>query len=148
MIIITLPKDQTLPDSQFFKKITQASIRGDFLEYNSDYSEAKLELSTDVFFTEQDAINIVNAGGEVEGYSFWLEISKSRYESESINSELFKVLYPNSEVPQVLPTWKQLFKFNRFESEDSDKIEFLTSFESEFLKSSIVIKYIIPLVKD
>lgn len=39
MTKITLPASETLLESQFFQKITQASLRGDLLVYNEDYTK-------------------------------------------------------------------------------------------------------------
>lgn len=173
MIKVILPTNETLPGSQFFHKITQASTRGDFLMYNDDYTQATLELSTNKFFTEEDAKNIVNAGGEVEGFGFWIEMDKSKYETESISEELYNILFASlinntdeekdEEEPTIgsYPTWKQIFPFFEFSGnqeeieEGSDtsssssahtKIKFLTSFQSEYLKASIVVNSILPLV--
>ena len=153
MIKITLPTSETLPESQFFTKITQASTRGDFLVYNDNYTQATLELSTDAFFTIEDAKNIVNAGGEVEGYGFWLELDKYRYENESIPVELYNILFPaTSESEDTItihiPTWKQIFHFASEIYDESNKVKFLTSFQSEFLISSIVVKYILPFINN
>lgn len=153
MIKITLPTSETLPESQFFTKITQASTRGDFIVYNDDYTQATLELSTDAFFTIEDAKNIVNAGGEVEGYGFWLEFDKSRYENESIPVELYNILFPTtSETEDTttvnIPTWKQVFHFVTEIVDEPNKVKFLTSFQSEFLIASIVVKYILPFINN
>ena len=144
MIKITLPTSETLPNSQFFTKITQASTRGDFLVYNDDYTQATLELSTDTFFTIEDAKNIVNAGGEVEGYPIWVEIDKNKFENDSIPLELFNDIYKDSsEDIKIIPTWESTFKFvkpnKENSSSDSSKIKFLTSFNSELLNASIVV---------
>lgn len=140
MIKITLPTSETLPNSQFFTKITQASTRGDFLVYNEDYTQATLELSTDAFFTIEDARNIVNAGGEVEGYPVWVEMDKTKFENDSIPLALFNDIYKDHlEEIEVIPTWKSTFKFIEPDKENSSKIKFLTSFNSELLNASIVV---------
>lgn len=144
MIKVTLPTNETLPGSQFFQKITQASTRGDFLVYNDDYTQATLELSTDKFFTEEDAKNIVNAGGEVEGFGFWIEMDKSKYETESIPEELYNDLFTindTDENPAIIayPVWKDIFPFYNVVESDSSKIKLLTSFQSEYLKAFIVV---------
>ena len=141
MIKITLPTSETLPGSQFFTKITQASTRGDLLVYNDDYTQATLELSTDIFFTIEDAKNIVNAGGEVEGYPIWVEIDKNKFENDSIPLALFNDIYTDTSADiEVIPTWKSTFKFVEYNNEDnSAKVKFLTSFNSELLDASIVV---------
>lgn len=150
MIKITLPTSETLPNSQFFTKITQASTRGDFLVYNDDYTQATLELSTDAFFTIEDAKNIVNAGGEVEGYPIWVEIDKNKFENDSIPLDLFNDIYKDSsEDFKSIPTWESTFKFvkpnkeNELSDDSSSKIKFLTSFNSELLNASIVVNDIL-----
>lgn len=88
MIKITLPKELTFKDSPFFDQILQASSRGDVLVWNDDYTIATLTLSTDAFFTEEDAKAIVEKGGEVEGFAYWTKILKSEFESKKISQEL------------------------------------------------------------
>ena len=145
MIKITLPTSETLPESQFFTKITQASTRGDFLVYNDDYTQATLELSTDAFFTIEDAKNIVNAGGEVEGYSYWIRIKKTDFENTQIPAALADYLNNVEEGIEVatdtpLPTYKDVFKFTK--EVDGDYIEYLNSANSELLPMSVVMKIV------
>lgn len=161
MIKITLPKDLTLTSSPFFKQILQASTRGDLLQWNGDYSEATLELSTDAFFTDADAKAIVENGGEVEGYAYWTKIKKSDFETQTISKKLQDflnssfILDPSTmsediltqsletESPAVVdidpPTLKQTFEFTRPVDGDSEYIEYLNSANSELLPMSLSI---------
>lgn len=145
MIKITLPTSETLPGSQFFTKITQASTRGDFLVYNDDYTQATLELSTDAFFTIEDAKNIVNAGGEVEGYSYWIRVKKTDFENTQIPAALADYLNNVEEGIEVVTdasssTYKDVFKFTK--EVDGDYIEYLNSANSELLPMSVVMKIV------
>lgn len=145
MIKITLPTSETLPGSQFFTKITQASTRGDFLVYNDDYTQATLELSTDTFFTIEDAKNIVNAGGEVEGYSYWIRVKKTDFENTQIPAALADYLNSAEEGIEVVTdvqssTYKDVFKFTK--EVDGDYIEYLNSANSELLPMSVVMKIV------
>ena len=141
MIKITLPTSETLPSSQFFTKITQASTRGDFLVYNEDYTQATLELSTDAFFTIEDAKNIVNAGGEVEGYPYWIKVKKTDFENTQIPAALAEFLnIESSEEGKTITTYKDVFKFIR--EVDDEYVEYLNSANSELLPMSIVMKIV------
>lgn len=145
MIKITLPTSETLPNSQFFTKITQASTRGDLLVYNDDYTQATLELSTDAFFTIEDAKNIVNAGGEVEGYPYWIRVKKTDFENTQIPAALADYLNSTKEGIEVVTgtpssTYKDVFKFTK--EVDGDYIEYLNSANSELLPMSVVMKIV------
>ena len=142
MIKITLPTSETLPNSQFFTKITQASTRGDFLVYNEDYTQATLELSTDAFFTIEDARNIVNAGGEVEGYPYWIKVKKTDFENTQIPTALMEFLNIESseESRETVLTYKDVFRFTR--EVDDEYVEYLNSANSELLPMSIVMKIV------
>lgn len=138
---ITLPTNETLPNSQFFTKITQASTRGDFLVYNEDYTQATLELSTDAFFTIEDAKNIVNAGGEVEGYPYWIKVKKADFENTQIPVALAEFLnIESSEEEKTITTYKDVFRFTR--EVDDEYIEYLNSANSELLPMSVVMKIV------
>lgn len=166
MIKITLPKELTLKDSQFFDQILQASTRGDVLVWNSDYTIATLTLSTDAFFAEEDAKAIVAKGGEVEGFAYWTKILKSEFESKKISQELsdyleahpignyvpdyseqedaneIEVQAASAETPVVeeLPTYQNTFEFVRDVEGESDYIEYLNSANAEFLPMSLSLK--------
>lgn len=139
---ITLPTSETLPNSQFFTKITQASTRGDFLVYNEDYTQATLELSTDAFFTIEDAKNIVSAGGEVEGYPYWIKVKKTDFENTQIPTALMEFLNIESseESRETVLTYKDVFRFTR--EVDDEYVEYLNSANSELLPMSIVMKIV------
>lgn len=167
MIKITLPKDLTLKDSPFFDQILQASSRGDVLVWNDDYTIATLTLSTDAFFTAEDAEAIVAKGGEVEGFAYWTKILKSEFESKKISQELSAYLENHpignyvpdyseqedaneiavqavsaEETPAVteLPTYQNIFEFKRDVEGESDYIEYLNSANAEFLPMSLSLK--------
>lgn len=166
MIKITLPKELTLKNSPFFDQILQASSRGDVLVWNDDYTIATLTLSTDAFFTEEDAKAIVAKGGEVEGFAYWTKILKSEFESKKISQELSDYLeahpignyvpdYSEQEdaneieaqaasvetpVVEELPTYRNTFEFVRDVEGESDYIEYLNSANAEFLPMSLSLK--------
>ena len=165
MIKITLPKNLTLKDSPFFDQILQASSRGDVLVWNDDYTIATLTLSTDAFFTEEDAKAIVAKGGEVEGFAYWTKILKSEFESKKISKELSDYLdahpignyvpdYSEQEdseiavqtasieapVVEEMPTYQDTFNFIRDVEGESDYIEYLNSANAEFLPMSLSLK--------
>lgn len=166
MIKITLPKELTLKDSPFFDQILQASTRGDVLVWNSDYTIATLTLSTDAFFTEADAKAIIDKGGEVEGYAYWIKMLKSEFESKKISKELsdyleahpirnyipdyseqeesseasIQVASENEETVAELPTYQNTFGFVRDVHGEPDYIEYLNSANAEFLPISLSLK--------
>ena len=166
MIKITLPKELTLKDSPFFDQILQASSRGDVLVWNDDYTIATLTLSTDAFFTEEDAKVIIAKGGEVEGFAYWTKMLKSEFESKKISQELSDYLeahpignyvpdYSEQEtneaevqiasieetpVVEELPTYQNTFEFTRDVEGESDYIEYLNSANAEFLPMSLSLK--------
>lgn len=166
MIKITLPKELTLKDSPFFDQILQASTRGDVLVWNSDYTIATLTLSTDAFFTEADAKAIIDKGGEVEGFAYWIKMLKSKFESKKISQELsdyleahpignyvpdyseqeesseasIQVASENEEAVSELPTYQNTFDFARDVQGESDYIEYLNSANAEFLPMSLSLK--------
>ena len=166
MIKITLPKELTLKDSQFFEQILQASSRGDVLVWNDDYTIATLTLSTDAFFTEADAKAIIAKGGEVEGYAYWIKMLKSEFESKKISQELsdyleahpignyvpdyseqeesseasIQVASENEEAVSELPTYQNTFDFVRDVHGESDYIKYLNSANAEFLPMSLSLK--------
>ena len=166
MIKITLPKELTLKDSPFFDQILQASTRGDVLVWNSDYTIATLTLSTDAFFTEEDARAIVTNGGEVEGFACWIKMLKSEFESKKISQELsdylevhpirnyipdyseqeesseasIQVASENEEAVSELPTYQNTFGFVRDVQGEPDYIEYLNSANAEFLPMSLSLK--------
>lgn len=166
MIKITLPKELTLKDSPFFEQILQASTRGDVLVWNADYTVATLTLSTDAFFTEVDAKAIIDKGGEVEGYAYWIKMLKSEFESKRISQELsdylevhpiknyipdyseqeesgeasIQVASENEETVAELPTYQNTFGFVRDVQGEPDYIEYLNSANAEFLPMSLSLK--------
>ena len=155
MTKITLPKELTLKDSPFFEQILQASTRGDVLVWNEDYSKATLTLSTDTFFTDKDAKAIIEKGGEVEGYPYWIKMSKSEFESKQIPEDLTNYLNNNNNnnkteqldseievqtIKENFPTYKESFNFVKNDKEDDNYIYFLNSTNSEYLPMSLTIK--------
>lgn len=155
MTKIILPKELTLKDSPFFNQILQASSRGDVLVWNDDYTKATLTLSTDAFFTDNDAKAIVEKGGEVEGYAYWTKIRKSDFDTNQISDNLN--LYINSSnddlsimtLSTIKPTYKETFKFVRpimitnenGELVESDEyIEYLNSANNEYLPMSLTLE--------
>lgn len=155
MTKITLPKELTLKDSPFFEQILQASSRGDVLIWNDDYTKATLTLSTDAFFTDEDAKAIIAKGGEVEGYAYWTKMLKSDFDNSQIPETLINYLgnLSNSEsistqsLEVSIPTYKETFKFVRpimttnenGEEVESEYIEYLNSANNEFLPISITL---------
>lgn len=155
MTKITLPKELTLKDSPFFSQILQASSRGDVLVWNNDYTKATLTLSTDAFFTDDDAEAIIEKGGEVEGYAYWTKMLKSDFDNNQISETLVDYLgnTSNSEAISMqslgtsIPTYKETFKFVRpimttnenGEEVESEYIEYLNSANNEFLPISITL---------
>ena len=149
MIKITLPKELTLKDSPFFEQILQASTRGDILTWNEDYSKATLTLSTNTFFSDEDAKLIVEKGGNVEGYPFWIKIKKADFESKQISKDLIEYLNiinidnsasESSEInslENVVLTYKDIFNFVREDKEDNNYIYFLNSANSEYLPMNL-----------
>lgn len=143
MIKITLQKELTLKDSPFFSQILQASTRGDVLVWNDDYTKATLILSTNEFFTDKDAEDIVNAGGEVEGYPYWIRVKKTDFENTQIPADLEDYLNNVEEGIEVVTytqslTYKDVFKFTK--EADGDYIKYLNSANSELLPMSLTLK--------
>ena len=101
MTKIILPKELTLKDSPFFNQILQASSRGDVLVWNDDYTKATLTLSTDAFFTDDDAKAIVEKGGEVEGYAYWTKIRKSDFDTNQISDNLNSYINSYTELSEM-----------------------------------------------
>ena len=156
MTKIILPKELTLKDSPFFDQILQASSRGDVLIWNDDYTKATLTLSTDAFFTDNDAKAIIEKGGEVEGYAYWTKINKSDFENNQISDELSVYLNSSNEndseldlqtILTIKPTYEETFKFVRpimvtnenGEEVESDELEYLNSANNEYLPMSLTL---------
>lgn len=161
MTKITLPKDLTLKDSPFFEQILQASSRGDVLVWNDDYTKATLTLSTDAFFTDEDAKAIIAKGGEVEGYPYWSKVKKTDFENTQIPAVLVAYLNERDDEQDIgdnefstqslsIPTYSDVFEFTRPVLEtnengdmvETEYIEYLNSAEHEYLPMSITTKII------
>lgn len=156
MTKITLPKELTLKDSPFFNQILQASSRGDVLVWNDEYTTAILTLSTDAFFTDNDAKAIIEKGGEVEGYAYWTKILKSDFVNNQISDELAVYLNTSDDDNEISlqtilatkPTYKETFKFVRpimvtnenGEEVESDELEYLNSANNEYLPMSLTLQ--------
>lgn len=155
MTKIILPKELTLKDSPFFNQILQASSRGDVLVWNDDYTKATLTLSTDAFFTDDDAKAIVEKGGEVEGYAYWTKIRKSDFDTNQISDNLNSYINSSNDdlsimpISTIKPTYEETFNFVRpimitnenGESVESDEyIEYLNSANNEYLPMSLTLE--------
>ena len=155
MIKITLPKELTLKTSPFFEQILQASSRGDVLIWNNDYTKATLTLSTDAFFSDEDAKAIIAKGGEVEGYPYWIKVKKTDFETTQIPVVLYNFLN-NEQQSDIntqsleLPTYKDVFTYVRPVLEENscgdmvetEYLEYLNSTNYEYLPMSITTKII------
>lgn len=161
MTKITLPKELTLKDSPFFTQILQASSRGDVLVWNDDYTKATLTLSTDAFFTDEDAKAIIAKGGEVEGYPYWSKVKKTDFENTQIPAILLTYLNEHdggqgtsnneslNQSPSIL-TYGNVFEFTRPVLEtnehgdiiETEYIEYLNSTNHEYLPMSVTTKII------
>ena len=155
MTKITLPKELTLKDSPFSSQILQASTRGDVLVWNDNYTKATLILSTDAFFTDEDAKAIIAKGGEVEGYPYWIKVKKTDFENTQIPIILFNFLNNKqqsdiSTQSSELPTYKDVFTYVRPVLEENscgdmvetEYLEYLNSANYEYLPMSITMKII------
>lgn len=161
MTKITLPKELTLKDSPFFTQILQASSRGDVLVWNDDYTKATLTLSTDAFFTDEDAKTIIAKGGEVEGYPYWSKVKKTDFENTQIPTALLTYLNEHDSEQGVsnnesstqslsILTYADVFEFTRPVLEtnengdivETEYIEYLNSANHEYLPMSITTKII------
>ena len=76
MIKITLPKTQY---ATFKEDIRESVDRGYFIEFSGD---TLIQKTDDLLFTRLDAQAIVAAGGDVEGFPLFLELTEAKYATD------------------------------------------------------------------
>lgn len=145
MIKLTLPRETVIKTGIFFEQITEAANRGCTLNWNSDYSFATLILDTTAFFTDLDVINIINSGGEVEGYTMRVKMTVDHYNTGIVPLE-FEEYNEIGESIIVKKTYKDVFgmaiPFTITNDITAPEYEVIMSSNNELLKCSDVIKII------
>jgi hypothetical protein len=106
MTKLILPKETIRPNGVFFSQMLEATARGCTLLWNSDYTFAELFLDTTVFLTKEDIVNIINAGGDIEGLPVTVDIDKETYDTGLVDTKI--VNYVDSNITDA--TWKMMFQ--------------------------------------
>lgn len=112
MITLKLLKNTVVQGGQFFDQVTEAANRGCKLTWNMERTFATQVLDTKEFITDSNVVDIINSGGEVNGYIFKMNFAKDKFENDSIPKVLADYLNISlDEENTTYPLFKDVFTF-------------------------------------
>lgn len=139
MTILKLPKDTIINGGKFFQQVTEAANRGCILKWDKNYEYAYQTLDTIQFITDDLVKSIVESGGDVYNYNYYLDMNLSDYNDKTVPKEVLEYL----NMPDETYRYQDLFSFavNSIDnSSDEQKVKVLNSVNNELLPMSFTLQ--------
>lgn len=142
MTILKLPKDTIINGGKFFQQVTEASNRGCILKWDKNYEYAYQTLDTIQFMTDDLVKAIVESGGDVYNYNYYLDMNLSDYNDKEVPNEILEYLNLSND-NNIIYKYCDLFNFavnSMDNSSDEQKVKVLNSVNNELLPMSFTLQ--------
>lgn len=142
MTILKLPKNTIINNGKFFQQVTEAANRGCILKWDKNYEYAYQTLDTIQFITDDLVKAIVESGGDVYNYNYYLDMNMSDYNEKEVPNEILEYLNLSND-NNTTYKYCDLFNFtvnSLNETQDVKNINVLNSVNNELLPMSLTLQ--------